>query len=687
MAKICPDHKLEAAQDLFDENPDEGIDALQSLLRQYPSDLDVRLSLGRAYLESDEPDEALEHLEFVTERKKTANTLSLLAACYAMLGMEFTAQVTARKASERGAKINPALLDLDVQLPPGVRDKDMFEFERARWQVSTGRFNPALANLKRFNTRYPGFLPSLNTMALALYQAADFESSRQVSLGVLEVDGSNVHALKNLVWLDLITLGQESAQVWREKLLTAPASQPGEFAAKTQALLLLEAWGGALGVVQVFEAFDPGEGRGVPPGIAELMSDYRDEAVRQLGAQSAQQLGQTTRNALERNNAEENVLQDGAQAFKDLEALEAQLTVGREPLITLDDLLPTAFEQRWATPSKHISKTVAEDLRRIPGWLSLAPSQLGFLAAGSIRCIALALLEANPPIPVPVFPLVSTPDSAPDSDSEPVSDPSWFEVLRTVALEGPGLLSGRLALLEVLTDRDLLPANSGILIPGWPHREAPIRLSTNPDDRPAPTGEAMALHSQAVALTQQQKFEQARRLYTRLFQDLPENFMIEFNLAGCEYHQAHLRERGIERIKKVHLEHPNYLQARGSLAGIYREQGDLRTASELLIWPEVDVAGEQDYAQMTAMLGLVWLDQDHDMTQVIKLDALLQAIAPERPVVRLFKQQLVRRVLETMESIRDGLDDWDDEDDDLDGSSTLEDALSRVIDVSRRTSG
>ena len=137
----------------------------------------------------------------------------------------------------------------------------------------------------------------------------------------------------------------------------------------------------------------------------------------------------------------------------------------------------------------------------------------------------------------------------------------------------------------------------------------------------------------------------------------------------------------------MNLEHPNYLQARGSLAGIYREQGDLRTASELLIWPEVDVAGEQDYAQMTAMLGLVWLDQDHDMTQVIKLDALLQAIAPERPVVRLFKQQLVRRVLETMESIRDGLDDWDDEDDDLDGSSTLEDALSRVIDVSRRTSG
>jgi tetratricopeptide (TPR) repeat protein len=254
--------------------------------------------------------------------------------------------------------------------------------------------------------------------------------------------------------------------------------------------------------------------------------------------------------------------------------------------------------------------------------------------------------------------------------------------LRTVALEGPGVLSGRLALLEVLTDRDLLPANSSIVVPGWPHREAPIRLSTNPDDRPAPTGEAMTMYSQAVALTHQQKFEQARRLYTRLFQDLPENFMIEFNLAGCEYHQAHLRERGIERIKKVHLEHPNYLQARGSLAGIYREQGDLRTASELLVWPEVDVAGEQDYAQMTAMLGLVWLDQDHDMTEVIKLDALLQAIAPERPVVRLFKQQLVRRILETMESIRGGLDHWDNNDD-LDGSSTLEDALSRVIDVPR----
>jgi hypothetical protein len=90
---------------------------------------------------------------------------------------------------------------------------------------------------------------------------------------------------------------------------------------------------------------------------------------------------------------------------------------------------------------------------------------------------------------------------------------------------------------------------------------------------------------------------------------------------------------------------------------------------------------------MTAMLGLVWLDQDHDMTEVIKLDALLQAIAPERPVVRLFKQQLMRRVLETMESIRGGLDDWDDEDDDLDGPSTLEDALSRVIDVPRRTTG
>jgi tetratricopeptide (TPR) repeat protein len=96
MAKICPDHKLEAARNLFDANPDEGIELLQALVRQYPSDLDVRFSLGRAHLESSEADEALEHLEFVVERKKTANTLSLLSSCYAMLGIEKFPPITVR---------------------------------------------------------------------------------------------------------------------------------------------------------------------------------------------------------------------------------------------------------------------------------------------------------------------------------------------------------------------------------------------------------------------------------------------------------------------------------------------------------------------------------------------------------------------------------------------------------------
>jgi tetratricopeptide (TPR) repeat protein len=677
MAKICPDHKLEAAQNLFDANPDEGLEMLQALVRQYPSDLDVRFSIGRAYLETSEADEALEHLEFVVDRKKTANTLSLLAACYAMLGLEFTAQITARKALERGAYIRPALLELEIRQPQGVREKDMFEFERARWQISSGKLHPALATLKRFNDRYPGFPPSLNTFSSGQYQAAAFESSRQVALEVLAFDADNVHAIKNLVWVDLITYGLERARAWREPLLRTNPTQPGEFMAKMQSLVLLEEWTAAPEVMQAFEAFNPGQDRSVPPQIADLMIHYHDEALRALGQFQAKD-------------------EDKPQALQDLQALEAQLTVGREPVISLDDLLPMAFGKRWTTPNKRLDKIVAEDLRQIPGWLSFAPKQFGFLAPNSIRCIAAPLLEMNLPVPAP--------------------HTSWFEVLRSVALEGPGHVSSRLALLQVLTDHDerpadqqdttqrpgesqtgesqthkTLPANSGILIPGWPHREAPIRISTNPDDRPIPTGEAMRQHSQAVALTHEKKYEQARKLYTRLFQEHPENFMIEFNLGGCEYHLPHQREQGIERVKKVHLEHPNYLQARASLAGIYREQDNLDAARELLIWPDLDVAGEHDYAQMTGMLGLIWLEQEHNITDVIKLDRLLQRIAPERQIVLLFKQQLMTQVLETMESIRGGFDeDWDDDDDDWDDDdapSTLEDALAKVIDLPRRTNG
>jgi tetratricopeptide (TPR) repeat protein len=381
--------------------------------------------------------------------------------------------------------------------------------------------------------------------------------------------------------------------------------------------------------------------------------------------------------------------EDKSQGLQELHALEAQLTVGHEPVISLDDLLPMAFGKRWTTPNKRLDKIVTEDLRQIPGWLSFAPKQFGFLAPNSIRCIAAPLLEMDLPVPAP--------------------NTSWFEILRTVALEGPGHVSSRMALLQVLTDHDerpadqrdttqrpdkpqtgesqtgesqthkTLPANSGILIPGWPHREAPI-----------PIGEAMRQHSQAVALTHEKKYEQARKLYIRLFQENPENFMIEFNLGGCEYHLPQQREQGIERIKKVHLEHPNYLQARASLAGIYRKQGNPEAARELLVWPDVDVAGEQDYAQMTGMLGLIWLEQEHNITEVIKLDRFLQRIAPERQIVLLFKQQLMTQVLETMESIRGGFDDdWDEDDDwdDDDAPATLEAALAKVIDLPRRTNG
>jgi tetratricopeptide (TPR) repeat protein len=671
MAKICPDHKLEAAQELFDANPDEGIELLQALVRQYPSDLDVRFSLGRAHLESNEADEALEHLEFVVERKKTANTLSLLSACQAMLGLEFTAQVTGRKALERGStefnptQISPALLNLEVRQPPGVREKDMFEFERARWQVGEGKLHPGLANLKRFNERYPGFAPGMNTYSSGLYQAAEFEASRRAALAVLGLDAANAHAIKNLILVDLLTLGLEPAQLWREPMLRASATQPGEFMAKMQALVLLEEWAAALEVGAAFDAFDPGEDRSVPSQIQDLIADYRDEALHGLGREPV---------------PSDNTSDDTPQAFKDLDVLESQLTVGHEPVISLDDMLPISFAQRWATPNKRLNKIVAEDLRRIPGWLSLAPKRLGFLEPNSIRYVAAALLETHTgtqsetPIPVP----------APYT--------SWFEVLREIALEGPGHLAGRLALLQVLTDHDLLPANSGILIPGWPHREAPIRISSNPNDRPIPQGEAMRLHSQAVALTHEKKFEQARKIYVRLFQDNPENFMIEFNLAGCEYHLPNQREQGIERIKKVQLEHPHYLQARASLAGLYREQGNLEAASELLIWPDVDVTGEQDYAQMTGMLGLIWLGQEREIKDVIKLDRLLQRIAPDRQIVMLFKQHLMARVLKTMENMGGEFGDWDDDDadddgdeDGFDGALTLEDALAKVIDVRRRT--
>ena len=46
-----------------------------------------------------------------------------------------------------------SVLDLEVRQPPGVREKDMFEFERARWQVHRLRSSASLGSSRATTTR------------------------------------------------------------------------------------------------------------------------------------------------------------------------------------------------------------------------------------------------------------------------------------------------------------------------------------------------------------------------------------------------------------------------------------------------------------------------------------------------------------------------------------------------------
>ena len=613
MAKLCPERKLEAAQDLFDTDPDNGLIELEKLVKQYPSDIDVRFSYGRALVETDQPELALEHLEFVNDRKKTSSTLTLLTANYAMLGMEAHAQNTARKAIERGATgINPELLNLKIDKPENVKEKDFLEFERARYKISSHQLNPALANLKRFCEQYKTFLPAWNTFSTGLYSAGDFPAARAAALHVHGLDPQNAAGIKNLIWVELVTRGPQAIQSLRQDVLAAATPHPGAMVVKTQALVLLEEWNAVLEACEAFDNLPDDENRRVNPDFVDLMLEYRSEALLRLGRELPEEVRAP------------------------FQAFEQQLTIGFKPTMDLDELLPTAFEERWTQPWKRAHVAQEHDLRLIPGWLSLIPSQLGFSPISSVLNIADVLLEMTDP-------------------PEPVG--AWTEVFSKIALEGPGNLDARVALLEFLTDREILSAQSVISIPGWPVQEQAISLTCDKSDRPFLEGEDAQTLSKSVQAFKDGRYEQSRRMLMAVLERHPLNFLVEFNLASCEVNLDGWRKTGLERLQKITLEHPDYLPVRINLASLALQTSDLETAHKHLTWTGKDLVHVQDYSQFLAVLGMVWISEDKSVDNITQLDVLLQQLGPERQSVLAFRQRLMPYMMELLEEIRESEDD------------------------------
>lgn len=354
MARLCPPNKYERALELFDKDPEAGLERLEALARKYAKDAGLRHALGISYLRMDRPKEALPHLEWAARRHEDPEVYRGLILAYMRLEMPTYAARAARRAREEGLADIPAPEEISPEtVPDGMTEKDRLEFERARMEI----FHAEAAGVGRMEAlarRFPDFQATHNLVATGYFVLGEMARYRQTADAALARAPSNIHALLNSVRLELLEHGLEEARELLPRVREAPTSREvgivaGELA-QAQALAYL---GEAEGARQALEAFLAGGGA---EPAAEQLEGY----------------------------------------------LELHETDSRAPLLRLRDLLAGYF-RRWRMSGEKLLEVAGVDLATLPGVLTLLPEVISYEDEPIARILATVLLSEHAP-PAPTEP-------------------------------------------------------------------------------------------------------------------------------------------------------------------------------------------------------------------------------------------------------------------------------------------
>jgi hypothetical protein len=587
MSKRIATHKYNAALELFEDDPEEGLTVLATLIKQYPSDVSVRYSYGACLLQTGQASRALSHLEFATQRIQEPEPWQTLAIAYAELSMPVHAHRTLRKAIERGGDIGlPEDPKLTGDVPKDAREADLLEFERGRFEALYGNTLMGLSKMRNFQKRFPNYLPASNVIATATYSTGDLKQARIATEQSLLASPNNIHALLNLARLDLLEQGRDALDALRDRIVAAPVGDAAKIS------------NGNLAKAHFF---------------AMLEDTAQVEHYLNLEEPDAEQRLENP----EMERLELRLLQQ--KGFKSKKSAKASKATA-QPFFTPHELVPSGMVERWTKANpKTVQKTMLADLTAMPGWLELLPEKLGFDDSKFALVIALTLLE---------FP-------------EPKRS-HWIKVLRQVTLVGPGSLKTRMELLSLLRSREVIGQDEQPQATGDGTQVVEFKLH----DEPLPWAYSEAEYTtfeKALKHMQTGNFKDGRRLLEPLAVAHPEHASIQFNLALSELHDAKLpngETRGLERLGSLVQTHPEYLFAKAELAKYHIKNKDLELAKELLKMPQANEYHISEYAIFMSALGhLALAEGDREKAKEL-LEGIGQFVGDDSPAYLALEQAL-----------------------------------------------
>ncbi len=610
MAKSCPEHKLEDAEALFEDDPELGLETFEELYHTYPSDLNVRMGLAWALGLSGDPEGALEHLEFVAARHKGGAVHEKLAVVYVQLAMPTHAAQAVRKARERG-KFLDAAFD-QIRMPEGFAQKDLLELERASLDVRIGRLQGVTALLERFLQRYPTHQSAWLTLGVAQFSNANFDRARQAFERASEIDPHDPAALHERVRLEIVTRGLDAARALEPALLQLHPADPSMQFALARTWAMLEDHQRVFETCQALRASSDAQG-----DQSELTEEIFEE-IDHLERIARAHLGLE---AL-----------DGLSTFKKDGFLE--LKVGIEAYEGIDDWVPLSLRQRWdrVAPEK-LPAEIGRSLSALPGVLALVPSRIGFEEHEAARSLAHALAQ--------------------HTSIQPAPDQTWADALRRIALEGPGTIQGRLDVLAGLIDAKVEAPTTGLEIPAWPHRDGTLRVGFNVRTHKILEGRDLTEYAQAVSEMKRNDFERARQRLLRLLERHPDDTSITFNLINAE-RQLGLESESFQRLETLLEAHPDYLHGRAQLITLAVIEGDLERAERLQALPEGNETFHvQELVVYGAAIGLIWLERDQDAKALLKLMDLLSQLQPNHNSLQLLRSRFMQKLSDALEDSPD----------------------------------
>ncbi|CAN5777857.1 hypothetical protein BH24DEI2_BH24DEI2_05550 [soil metagenome] len=593
MASYCPANKYNRTLELLEDDPVAGLEALERLAKKYPNDPSVRHALGLALLESGGAAAALPHLEHAAKRLRPSDAdlyperaYRALHLAYAQLGMTAHMFQALRRARQHGADDLPEPNEaLQGDLPEGAEEKDLLEFERARFDLLHGATKRGITAMSAFVERFPEFQPARNNLATGYFVQGDHAKYREATLAALEHAPENIHALNNYARLVLLEQGPKALKDLLPRIVSAPVrTEDGVVDGEIVQAQTLAFAGDDEGVKRALQTYD------------ERHPDEEHPAATQLRERLAARTDKTKPSA--------------------------------RPYYVLHDLIPGLVAGWRRANPKNVGGIVREDLMALPGLLTLIPDQLGFEVEPLALLLALTLLDRD----------------VLDKDV-PASAEPWPDVLRRVALDGPGERATRLALLQLLMERGLVAKDEPVPFEGIPGGVNLLELELTTEPELGTVAKADEDRLEAATLTlQAHNFSEAREMFEALAKKYPEHSSVQFNLAISELHDSSLRggkARGQKRIESLLESHPQYLFARAHLATEAVERGDLERAQELLRWPEgLKRIHVQEYGLFAAAQGrLALAEGDRDAAEK-QLDLIEELLGEESSAYQVLERAL-----------------------------------------------